>query len=280
MGKVGTVRWKLLTLSVLFMLLAVGCSGKNGAKRVSPTFTPVPRTPLPVGATAQPLPAQPVVSATCLRGLSSYRFTGTLSYKAAEGGAPAGNSFLSGSLANLLSNVSFDGAAEAPDRAQATVTLGGSGTQPLQIVRIGDQTYSRFGNAAWQKGDQIAGLGNIVQFDPESVCESSLTHLDGSGQTPVHETVNGVASLRYHFAGPQFARGLFGGDGESRAATATPVPAATAQAGNFDLTLWSAEKGGYPVRLQVAGNGEGTTFNFLINVSDLNGKDVQIATPR
>ncbi|MGI8549689.1 MAG: hypothetical protein ACR2PL_02665 [Dehalococcoidia bacterium] len=273
-----SVRGRLLVAFALLTLIAAGCSSKSGQKKVTATFTPEPRTLLAAGGTVPPRPAQPVVNATCLQGLSAYRFAGTLAFKAAPTASGSSDTTSAGSLANLLSNVSFNGAAQAPDRTQATVTFGGNGTQPLQVVRIGAQTFSRFGNSAWQQGDQIAGLGNIVQFDPEALCESSLIRLDATGQTPVHETVNGVPSLRYHFSGPSVARSIFGADSESSGAgpNATPTP----QAGDFDLTVWAAEQGGYPVRMQTAGSGQGSVFNLLLNVTDLNGKDIKIESPR
>jgi hypothetical protein len=267
------------TLLRAFLLLAtvmiVACGGKPKTVAPPATFTPVPS---PVGARA-PLatPVHPVVSQNCLRGLSSYKFSGNFSLHAATPSptsAAAGEQGLTGSLANLLSDVSFQGSALAPDRYQAQVSFGGNGVQSLQLVRIGAQTYSRFGNGAWQQGDQIEGLGGIAQFDPETLCQNSLTALDAGSQTPARETVNGVPSLRYEISGPQAARALTGG---GRGATVTPAPGLTAPSGL--VTAWEAEQGGYPVRFQVNSMTSTGAVNLLVNVTDVNGKDIQINAP-
>lgn len=286
----GVVKGLGLALSAVALLM-VACSGTPGtakktngastsaANRPLATFTPSLATPLASGGSPLPTAAHPVVTADCLRGLSSYKFAGTLAVafptSAAGSGTAAAGGALAGSLANLLSNISFSGAAQAPDRASATITFGSGGTQPLQVVQVGDRTYSRFGTSAWQQGNQIAGLGNLAQLDPQSLCESTLKALDTQGQTPAHETVNGTPSLRYHFSGDQLSGGLFGRDESgNRRATATPAPPTSA-----DLTVWVAEKGGYPVRMQFSGGGEGASARLSLDVADVNDRGIQIAAP-
>jgi hypothetical protein len=290
-------RFAIAGVLVLGLLLA-GCSSSKKAAPATgtsvsvstvtgpaATFTAVPSTPLAAGATPRPRPAHPVVAASCLQSLHSYRFAGTLALQIAtpSGTATPAASDFAGSLANLLSNVSFKGSALAPDRTEATISFGGSGTQPLQIVRIGSKTWSRFGTGAWQQGNQIAGFGNILQFDPATLCQQSLTRLEGSGQTPARETVNGIPSLRYQFSGAQLA-GTACGEGGGDRGTPTPIANSgatpTPPAANFNLTLWVAQKGNYPVRVQVQGNPEGGAFSFALNVSDVNGKDIQISAPQ
>ena len=289
MGRTGLIA----TLLVSMFLLACSSSKKSGhasatatsaAASVAVTFTAAPSTPLPAGETPQPRPARPVVAARCLQDLHSYRFDGTLSLKLAT---PAGTSTpaagtgeFAGSLTNLLSNVSFKGSALAPDRTEATITFGGD-TQPLQIVRVGAKTWSRFGSNAWQQGNQIAGFGNILQFDPQTLCRQSLAQLDASGQTPAHETVNGIPSLRYRFSGAQLAGTAFGEQDRGTASPiansgATPAPPAA----NFTLNLWAAQKGGYPTRVQIGGNSEGAGYAFVMNVSDVNDTAIRITAPQ
>lgn len=281
---------------LLLSLLLVACSSSKkaapptaAAKAISTvraaTFTPVTTTPLPAGETAQPRPAHPAVAANCLQNLHSYRFDGTLALKVSTptGSATpaAGAGDFAGSLANLLSNVAFKGSALAPDSTEATINFGGGGTQPLQIVRVGSTTWSRFGTNAWQQGNQIAGLGNILQFDPATLCQQSLAQLDSAGQTPAHETVNGIPSLRYQFSGAQLTGTAFG---ERDRGTPTPIANSgatpTPPAANFTLTLWTAEKGNYPTKVQVNGSPEGGGFAFVLNVSDVNGNDIQITAPQ
>jgi hypothetical protein len=249
-----------------------GCSASKPSASVAPTFTPAPTTGL--GRLPSPAADSPVVRADCLRSLSSYRFTGSFSLKNAAP-APTGTAGQSGvpvgSLANLLGDVKFQGSAQAPDRYQATLDFGTGASQPLEIIRIGPQSYSRFGNAVWQPGDQSAELGGIGQLDPETLCERNLAPL--SGTSPAHETVNGIASLRYQLNGRQLGRGLFG-DAVSRTATATPGSEAPA------ASIWVAEKGGYPVRYTLTSTAAGSSINLQLDISDVNGKDIQINPPR
>ena len=268
-----------VAITLLLLLMACSsCAGQSGAR---PTFTPTPRVPLPAGATPPPTASQPVVASTCLRGLSSYRFNGSLSLQTpAPAGTPAPggeSSGLAGSLANLLSHVDFNGGAVAPDRVQATISFGEGGPQTLELITIGPQTYSRFGNAAWQEGNQVAGLGNIAQVDPESVCERGLTQLNRGGQSPARETVNSVPSLRYSFTGTQASRVLFGGRGSESApsASATPANGSAAQ-----MTLWVAQKGQFPVRLQYSATQSGGSINLRVDVTNVNSKDIHISAPR
>lgn len=274
------------TAVVLLLLLFAACSSSKRAAP-APTFTPAPSA---TGAGRRGAPPQhPVVNASCLRGLSSYRFSGTFSLRAPATPAAPGASdgedggLLSGSLANLLSNVTFQGSALAPDRYQAQVTFGGGGVQPLDVLRIGDQTFSRFGNAPWQRGDQISGLGGVSRFDPETLCQTVLVPVDAGGQTPARETVNGTPSLRYDVRGRQLDRLFGGGQGGGQGSGGhgvTPSPAATAASGTTgaQLTVWQAEQGGYPIRFQFAG-GTANAIDLLVNVTDVNGKDVRIVPP-
>jgi len=218
------------------------------------------------------------VSATCLRGLTSYRFAGSFSLRTSTPTATAAptagdGGVVAGSIANLLSDVSFQGEALAPDRYAARIGFGGTGVQTLEVSRIGPLSYSRFGNGPWQSGDQVQGLGGISQFDPQSVCERSLIPLDAGGESPSHETVNGMPCLRYTLTGTQVARSVLGG----RASTGTPV--ATSPVSQPISTVWVAERGGYPVRLQMSGATVTGTITLELDISDVNGRDIQISPP-
>jgi hypothetical protein len=254
--------------------LLLGCACTGGRRNAPPpTFTPAPTATSARPAATQP--AHPVVARDCLRSLSSYRFSGTFSLTPAARAqaAPAsGQPAFAGSIANLLSNVAFQGSAQAPDRYQARVTFGGSGVQPLDVVRIASQNYSRFGDNAWKQGDQIQGFGGISQFDPESICERTLAFVDSGGQAPAHESIDGVAVLRYDVTGAQL-RALGGG----RPATGiqTPTPAAEAA----QATVWTAEKGGYPLRFHIKTETAAGAIDLLVNISDVNGRDIRISAP-
>ncbi len=253
------------------MAFVAGCSGGTRQAVPPPTFTPAPTQ-----AGAAPVrAADPVVSQNCLRGLTSYRFNGSFSLQPANSrSAPGGSGApdIAGSIANLLRNVSFQGSAHAPDRYAATVSFGGNGVQSLQIVRIGPETYSRFGDGAWQAGDRLRDLGSIAQFDPQTLCQSTLESLDAGNQVPAHETVSGVPALRYELSGAQLLAALAGDE-----AVSTPRAGATAASGH--ATVWTAEEGGYPLRFQIDGASDAGEISLLMNVTDVNGKDIQISAP-
>jgi hypothetical protein len=268
---------RLMTAPVTIVagsMLLCACTFTKRQPAPAPTFTPAPSA-----TSARPLatpPARPIVSRDCLRGLSSYRFDGSFALvpaARAQADASSGGAALSGSLANLLSNVTFQGAALAPDRYQAHITFGGSGVQPLDVIRVGDQTYSRFGDNTWQRGDQIQNFGGISQFDPQSLCESTLEFIDSGGQTPAHESINGAPALRYEISGAQLGRALGGGRPQAGIQTATPPP------GAGKVTVWVAEKGNYPLRFQITTRTAAGSINLMMNITDVNGRDVQIAAP-
>jgi len=218
------------------------------------------------------------VGAGCLSGLSSYRFAGAFALQGprqpAVASPPSGGEGapLAGSLANLLGHVTFRGQAEAPDRYEAQIDFGGSDVQPVEIRRIGAETFSRFGDGSWSSGNALTQFGPLAQLDPQSFCQTFLTSVEAPAQAPTHEMVNGVPSLRYEVDGAQIGRGIPPGrDGR-------PAPQATAGASNARLVIWSAERGGYPVRIQVSGT-SGATFALSFDVTDVNGKDVRISSP-
>jgi hypothetical protein len=271
------MRRKAAAIVFVYSVLAAACSR---SARTSPaaTFTAAPAS-TSAGARPPAPPPHPVVAANCLRSLSSYRFSGSFALVngAATATAQSGESPASaGSLSNLLSNVTFQGAALAPDRYQAQITFGGGGVQPLDVLRIADKTYSRFGNSAWQIGDQIRGLGGISAFDPQTLCERVLAPVDTRAQQPEHETVNGVSSLRYELSGPQVARafrGLDSGGASPRAPSVTPT------ANVARLTVWAAEHGGYPVRFELESESAASKIALHVDVTDINGRDIQISPP-
>jgi hypothetical protein len=266
-------------LLILLSLIIAGCS-RSAPASPPPTFTPRPGASAVVGA-PRIMPGHPVVSPDCLAGLSSYRFAGTFSLEQAQGSPatpPAAGGDLgppAGSLANLVSHVTFQGAAQAPDRYQAQITFGGSDVQPVEIRRIGSVSYSRFGTGPWSNGDALSQFGPIAQLDPQSFCQAFLTTLDAGDQTPGRETVNGVPSLRYEISNAPIGRG----PASARGGEGVPTPAATARAAAAQIVIWSAERGGFPVRFQVSSSA-GATFQLTVDVTDVNGRDVRITTPR
>jgi len=220
------------------------------------------------------------VGAGCLSGLSSYRFAGAFALQGprqpAVASPPSGGEGapLAGSLANLLGHVTFRGQAEAPDRYEAQIDFGGSDVQPVEIRRIGAETFSRFGDGSWSSGNALTQFGPLAQLDPQSFCQTFLTSVEAPEQAPVRETVNGVPSLRYEVNGAQIGRGVPAG----RSAGPARAPAATPDPSGARLIVWSAERGGYPVRIQVSA-ATGARFALSVDVTDANGRDVRISRP-
>lgn len=277
----GGARHDLPAGSLLLALVVAACiAGCAAGHKQSPPPTFTPAASAAAGRPSVAHPSHPLVNPNCLQGLTSYRFAGTFALHALAPSAASspvgGEAGLAGSLGNLLGNVTFQGAAQAPDRYEAQIMFGGNGVQSLQIVRIAGSTYSRFGDGAWQQGDDAQGLTGVAQFDPQTLCENLLAPLDTAGQSPSKETVNGVPSLRYEVSGAQVLRGLAAGAG-GRPVSGTATPGAGQP--SADVIVWDAVSGGYPVRFQADGTTGAGSIDLVVNVTDVNGRDIRVSTP-
>lgn len=264
-------RWTWLLLAVL--ALAAACGGKENKSSQAPPAGAGGASMATVAPTeaarpaATPTPADTsggqVVAADCLKSVRSYRYSGTLKVKGAS--QPA--------AAVALDNVRFSGAFVAPDRSQAKVELAG---QSFETVRIGADTWTRFGTGDWVKGN-VGGAAPL--FSPDDFCSGSLvqlnrTDLARAGVKATKERVNGMDALRYEFDKQAIQRleRLFGGQSDLQS-----LP------DNLKLTLWVTEKEHWPVKVVLSGEAKDRPDQLSIEleytITDLN-KEIRIEPPR
>jgi len=200
--------------------------------------------------------------------LESYRYSIKLSLEGAagvEGGEALG---LQGALA-----FNVEGAFVAPDRNHVKVSgnLGGLELNE-ETIAVGSQSWVR-SDGDWAEGEASFSTSD---FSPASFLED-FDASDISAVKPTKETVNGVRSLRYKISREDIETigqlgALFGGDGGL-----SDLPE------NFDISLWLAEDGKWPVRLVMSASGvvEGNdmSFEMSMDVTDVNDKDIEIEPP-
>ncbi len=264
------LRW----LAILFVLLAAGllaaCGGNGDDGEVVGDETPdaaAPATPEEPAATAAIATEEPggeagAAPADALADLESYRvdLRFTLEGTVTEG-------------AGLLA-VDLEGAFVAPDRTQTRVT---ARVDELELeeesITIGGQSWVKVGDD-WVEGEPQFEFGDI---SPSSLLEN-LSAEQLRLIKPSKETVNGVESLRYSIGRDDIdalrsVGALFGGD-----ETLADMPE------DFDIDLWLAEDGGWPVRITMTAHGmisegEEIDLDFSMDITDVNDPDVKIEVP-
>src|SRR5581483_6983354 len=221
---------------VVVATVAAGCAVNPQAQKSPLDLTPAPAGTLP-----------------CLGGLRAYRFSGELKFDAGQ--SQARNEI--GSLANLLRDVRFDGAHQAPASTRFHVSFPQGASQDVETIRIGNAQYQRVDDGAWETAGGSAGpfVTALSGLDPQTLCQQTLGTVSTSGKTPSEETVDGVAAQHYRFAPGELARtpGLFGqgrtgGNGQTSTA----------------LDVWTAAGNRYPLRIAVQSSdaADGTSFQL------------------
>ena len=249
-------RWRYLVAALFLGLgvwLAAACGGGDEEEEEeTPAATSVAEEGVEEGELTAP--------AAAFAELASYRYKMRLNIAGAEaeGGAFA---------------FDVEGAFVAPDRTQVKVK-GKLGTLDLQeeTITIGGRTWVR-GDGGWEEGEATFGSGD---FSPASFLEDfdadELRVLK-----PTKETVNGVRSLRYKIGRADIEElaklgALFGGEGGVEDLPKT-----------FDIDLWLAEEGRWPVRLVMSATGEAEggefNFEFSMDVTDVNDESIEIEPP-
>lgn len=258
-GKRRSLTWMYPALACLALVLC-GCARKPAGRAANESGQGSAASP---AAIAGRLP--------CLDGLKTYKFGGQFAFD--PGGAAARQQI--GSLANLLKDVRFDGAFAAPDATRLHVSFPGGASQDLETVQVQGKKYQRVGDGTWESATADGGgplLTALAALDPRTLCAQTLATVDTSHATPVSETLNSVAVQHYRFGTADLAgsSGLFGqGRGNDRGQT------------EIALDVWTAARGGYPVRIAVKSSDaqQGGTFAITLDISDVNGKDIAIKAP-
>jgi hypothetical protein len=168
----------------------------------------------------------------------------------------------------------LEGAFVAPDRSQASVSAHlGDLELAEETITVGDQTWVKTGDT-WAEGEAQFDIGDL---SPASLLED-LQPEQLSILKPTDETVNGVKSLRYSIdRGDIESLGnlsaLFG-DGEGLES----LPE------DFNIDLWLAKDGGWPVRLTMAAQGaidggDEINLDFSLDITDVNDPGIAIEPP-
>ncbi len=283
-----------MAVAVLLICLVAGCSNSGSKNKKANSSSSLP-TPEVAQASAAPITAAATSAApgatpgagrgtngtpaaagrlACLDNLRTYRYNGQLALTLAAGAT----SSQIGALANLLNDVSFDGAYQAPDASTLNVKFpGADGSQDLQTIKSGGMFYQKTGSGGWQLSTGTGPIvGTLSQLDPQTLCDQTIAQIDASSITPAKETVNGVAALHYSFGPADLARspGLFGGAGRD---------GNQGGPGDTQLDVWTSVKDGYPVRIALKSSfgetGGSSTLDVMIDISDINGSDVSIKAP-
>jgi hypothetical protein len=257
------LRLPLRYLATLLMLLAAGLfAACGGSGEVQVSFDEQ-REEAMVAATPEE-PAAEVASAPAdaLADLESYRLNLRLTL---EGIAEEDVGLLA---------VDLEAAFVAPDRSQTRVS---ARLDELELeeesISIGDETWVKVGDS-WVAGE--------AQFELDDLSPASLLEELSPEQLrllkPSKETVNGVDSLRYSIGRGDIdaLRGLGALLGPDEDLENLPE--------DFDIDLWLAEDGGWPVRITMTARGaidenEEMNLDFSLDVTDVNDPDIKVEPP-
>jgi len=250
-------------LVLLFAGLLAACGGDGDEKEAAEQQAPAAAeattgaTPEEDGATDET-----AAPAEAFADLESYRIEMRFTLEGGSGGA-------SEALA-----MDLEGAFVAPDRSQATVSARlGELELEEETITIGDQTWVKTGDV-WVEGE--------AQFDISDLSPASLLEDLQPDQLrvlkPTKEAVNGVDSLRYSIDRTDIeslgSLSTLFGDGEGL----EDLPE------DFDIDLWLAEDGGWPVRLTmvaqgVIDGGDEISLDFSLDITDVNDAGIEIEPP-
>jgi hypothetical protein len=271
----------LLALSLAAALMAACNGGGNGES--SPTAQPTGEgspTSQPTGEgspTSQPT-EQAVTSPSCqaLASLKSYRYVSNVTLDSPEEivspseGQPTPVATLTREFTGPFHfEYNIDASVVAPDRIDALVTTGVG--EPFNMIAIGDQSWATF-QGEWQEVAPQYG----IPYKPLDVCSALFPQLDLSQAQGEKETVNDVAALHYAFAAippGEAIAGIFGPGSDMDVLFQT-----------MTVEVWVAEKGDWPVRMDVQssglyGDGRELSGHVRIELRDINDEDIKVEPP-
>jgi len=179
-----------------------------------------------------------------------------------------------GTLSGLMGDMKMEGAVIVPDRSSMEMTIGGH--EFGSFVQIGSQSWRKVaGLTDWI--EQSASEESDLLFSPLDFCEtaeedlsSALSQLEGE-----KEKVNGIDAVHYHLdkADLTFLQDFLGSTEDLG-----KLPE------EFNMDVWLAEDGGWPVRLSLEASGEdeqGQSLSFEISFEfkDFNDSSIKIQPP-
>jgi len=254
---------------------AAGNVSVTGTPRVGATATPEEETPSasPTGGSAQN------VGCEFPSDIKSFRFTMTMKANlpsTPEAGTPATQEPLGdflGALSGLMGDMQMEGAVIVPDRSSMEMTVGGH--EFGSFVQIGSQSWMKVtGLTDWQ--EQPASESEFL-FSPLDFCKTTEEDLSStlSGLEGEKETVNGIEAVHYHIdkADLTLLQDFLGSTGDLG-----QLPE------KFNLDVWLAEDGDWPVRMSFAASGKDDqgqplSFEILVEFKDFNDSSIQIEAP-
>lgn len=205
---------------------------------------------------------------SALADLDSYRYSVDLSIEGIGGEEIEG---FEGPFA-----VRQEGAFVAPDSHQAKCSFDmGPLSMEEEVISIAGETWVKGADgASFQEGEPTFCTGD---FTPAEIA-SSLSSEDIRKLKGDKEEVNGVDAVHYSLDEAaleelfDLAQALGAEDVEQLPEDMT-----------FDIDIWLAEDGGWPVKtifaFSGAQNGQEITFNLEANVTDVNDRDIEIEAP-
>ena len=170
--------------------------------------------------------------------------------------------------------VDLEAAFVAPDRSQTRISARlGELELEEESITIGDQTWVKVGDS-WVEGEAQLELEDL---SPASLLED-LSPEQLRLLKPSKETINGVESLRY-----SIGRGDIDAL-RSLGALLGPEEGLENLPEEFDIDLWLAEDGGWPVRVTMTArgavaDGDEIDLDFSLDVTDVNDPDIKIEPP-
>ncbi len=266
----------MLPIAILILLAACG-GGPTIETKVGATPTSPPE------ATATTTPSTGLVfSCRDIRSMASFRYTIRLRLDipglptppaALDGGLlePTEGPFgaFAAILLGLFQDLQVEGAFVAPDRSRAVLRVGG---EEVEVRTIGHQSWVRFGDV-WQ---EEAAPTEVAFLSPQTLCDEIVPDLGDAlaNLSWSEETVNGIATRHYHLDEadlPQL-RGLLEAEEDSELL------------GQFQVDVWLAQEGGWPVRLQIEASGrdeqgQPVGLALFLELHDINSPDIEIEPP-
>ena len=264
---------------------AAGDVSATGSPRVGATDTPqAGATGTPRGASSSATPSgssAQEVGCEFPSDIESFRFTMTMKANLPStpeaptepaGEEPLGD-FL-GALSGLMGDMKMEGAVITPDRSSMEMTIGGH--EFGSFVQIGSQSWMKVaGLTDWT--EEPASEGSEFLFSPMDFCETAEDDLSSalSGLEGGNETVNGIDAVHYHLD-------------TSDLTLLQDLLGSTEDLGElpkeFNMDVWLAEDGDWPVRMSLAASdeddeGQPLSFDILIDFKDFNDSSIKIEPP-
>lgn len=179
-----------------------------------------------------------------------------------------------GALSGLMGDMKMEGAVISPDRSSMEMTIGGH--EFGSFIQIGSRSWMKVaGLTDWT--EEPASEDSEFLFSPMDLCETTEEDLSSalSGLEGENETVNGIEAVHYHVDSADLAllKDLLGGTEDLG-----QLP------DEFNMDVWLAEDGDWPVRMSLAASGEDDegqplSFDISIEFKDFNDSSIKIEPP-